>query len=513
MSGFNYSRFVDITSKIQKPTFTVEKKHGLLAIDNPLFPSTIPFIEFTSLLDYKAMFGANDSNLTFVQKYFNFISKTGTTVDKLVVARWYNNATAGFLAGNDVSKNLAILKAITNGSFKISLNSSENEIVCDFSTQTSLSGIATVIQTALQTFTDDEAFTTATCQYNTTINGFIITNGTTGVMSTVDSVGAGTTGTNLLNLLGFASNPVLSQGANVETYADYCDRLYQANNSGFAYTTNITIEDDDITNSIAWVQAYNNSVKLVFSFNDYDNESTFISGLLALNYTSYVFLFDPYNEYVNALDCAIGGSIDYTNNQGTINFNFQPAIGYTPITTYGTVQDYQNGKTNEVFGNQLDALKVNYIYSVGFGNQQTTLYGTGAMVGAYGLESTQINEAWFVKSLQTAVMNAFISLNKIQLQGEDGKNTISSVIQPSFNQAKINGTLSPGTLTATDKINIVAITGNPQAPDSITNNGYYYQIQSLTDEDIQLKRVRILILYLTGGVVNKIQAINNLFGA
>jgi hypothetical protein len=153
------------------------------------------------------------------------------------------------------------------------------------------------------------------------------------------------------------------------------------------------------------------------------------------------------------------------------------------------------------------------VYSVGVGEQQQILYGLGRMNGDFRLESTQANEAWLVKALQTAIMNAFITLPKIQLRGTASINTISSIINPIFNQALLNGTMTAGTLSNLDKTSIINNTGNIEAPASVENNGFYYQIEPLSDEDIANQRVRILVCYLSSGVINKVRIINNIYGA
>ncbi|MDR0571927.1 MAG: DUF3383 domain-containing protein [Rickettsiales bacterium] len=510
MSGFNFKRFVDITSVVQKPAFTTEKQHALLLMDNEYIPSETPFLELSGINDFTALFGTQDKNYNFVKKYFNFLSKTGTNVQKLIVARWYREAAAAFVTGADKPASLAEIKAYGSGTFTISMNGIVGEHSINLANVTSYSDVASLIQTTLRANTSGgAAFTASTVYFDSTSGKFFIINGSIGNQSTIDSL---TCDDNLLELLG-GKNLIFSQGANAETYADCLNRLYLANNAGFSYVTNEILTDEEITDAIDWTQGHCNELRLIFSGSDKDDLIALSNSLRELSYTGYVLIYDPNNENVNALDCALAASIDYGVINGAINYNFQNAVGFTPVTNLGSVSDYQAGLNNESLGNELDNAKISYVYSVGVGTNQKVLYGLGLMAGMYGLESTHSNECWLVKALQIAIMNGFINLPKINLRGSVGQNVMSSLINPVFTTAINNGTMSAGTLSELDKVNIINATGNTSAPDCVENNGYYYQIEELNEEDIALQRIRILVCYLSAGVINKVRIINNIYGA
>lgn len=236
--------------------------------------------------------------------------------------------------------------------------------------------------------------------------------------------------------------------------------------------------------------------------------------LQSLNYTGYVMDYDPNRENINILDCAICASTNYEEANGTKNFNFQNANGYIPITNYGTITDYQAGQTNLNLVNTLDKLNVSYIYSLGAGVNEVVYYGKGLMNGSFRTEDIQANEAWLEKDLQISIINALDTLEKIKLQGTDVIELMNSLINPSFTKGQNNGAIAyNGTLAETDKLSIIQATGNKNAPSAVENNGYYFKIVNLTQEDINEKRVRIVVCYLAGGVVNSIRIINNIYGA
>lgn len=518
-----FSKFVPISAVVQSPAFTVEKKHMLLAMTSPLIGSSTPALTYSgvsALTDFKADFGSEIPEYEVASRYFGFLSKTGIAPEKLIVARWYKEAAAPFIKGTKDLASIAQLKAVDNGSFKLTLGSSEFEVVVNLSTANSYSEVASLIQTAVQgNSAGGEAYTGATVVYNTITGGFIITSGAAGKEAAVAAVSAGTTGTDLSTMLGLLTAE-LSQGVDAETFAEFCDRIFNANTAGYSITTIEELDEDSITAAVEWLQGniggqtINSMVRLVFNIQDKATAKALQSTLSTLGYTGYVIDYDEKGEYVNALSCAIAASTDYNTANGAKNFNFQPAKGYTPITTLGSVIDYQQGQTNLSLAEELDALCISYIYSVGFGDQQEVLYGMGLMQGSFGTEDVQVNESWLERDLQTQVMNGFISLEKLGLQGDDAKEFMSTIVTPSFEQGKTNGMIARnGKLSDTDRNTIYMITNNAAAADAVENNGYFFQVQDLTAEDIKARRVRIIVCYLCGGVVNQVRIINNIFGA
>ena len=517
-----YAKFVPISAKVQSPAFTVEKKHMLLAMDNALIGTATPFIEYTgasALNNFRADFGTEIPEYTIASKYFAFNSKTGGAPEKLVVARWYKTSAAPFVRGTSDVATLAQFQATTDASFVVDMSGTSYTLSVDLSSVTSLSDVAQRIQAAINNNTaGGAAFTGATVAYNTVVNAFVITSGATGAGETI-AVSASDTGTNALPMLGL-TNATVSAGANAETFAEFCDRIYNANSAGYSITTAETLDNDEITAAVAWLQGsvgnqtLYSAVRLVFNITDKATAKALQSTLQTLSYTGYVVCYDPYGEYVNALDCAICATIDYQVANGAINFNFQPAVGYTPITTVGDVVNYQAGQTNLSLAEELDALCISYVYSVGFGTQQQVLYGMGLMQGMFGTEDVQVNESALELDLQTTVMNGFVTLNKLKLQGTDARGFIDTMITPVFERFVVNGSIARnGTLSESDKNSIFQATDNEDAAGAVEQNGYYFQVQPLTAEDISLRRVRILVAYLCGGVINQLRITNNLYGA
>lgn len=512
-----YSAIVPITGAVQSPDYATEKKHMLLAVTSPLMPTSTSYLEFSgasAVSAFGAYFGQT-AEYTQLQKYFGFLSKGGNAPEKVVVARWYKTNTAAFIKGLRVSATVSTIAAVTDGSMKVTLDGTTATLTgLDFSSAVSYSDVASVIQTAMQT-----DLAGSTVAYSSVTGGFIITSATAGKTSSAGGVASDTTGTDVSELLGLL-DAELSQGVDAETYAAFCDRIYHANTAGYSITTLESLSNDEITAAVAWLQtsadgqSYNTNVRLVFNLTDLATAKVLSSSLSAAGYTGFVLCYDPNGEFINILDCAICASIDYDVENGAINFNFQPAVGYTSVTTLGTVIDYQNGKTNTALIEDLNAHCLSTVYSVGFGSQEVIYYGFGLMLGSFGTEDIQVNESALEKAVQVSCLNGLSGLNKVPLRGQDAESLIGTIIATPLEQFKTNGVIArDGKLTNAEKVMVVQATGNENAADSLEQTGYYFKIYDLTEADIAARQVRVLICYLASGVVNKIRIIDRIYGA
>ncbi len=91
---------------------------------------------------------------------------------------------------------------------------------------------------------------------------------------------------------------------------------------------------------------------------------------------------------------------------------------------------------------------------------------------------------------------------------------MSSLLCTPLNLFKTNGVIADGgDLTDLEKVSITQATGNSAAAESVETNGYYIQVRDITEEDIAKRQVRVLIIYLAAGVVNRVRVISKIYGA
>ena len=503
-----FSKFIPISTKIQKPSFTASKKHLIFASTSKLIPSESPFLEFEDILEVQKYFGKNSIEFHVAQKYFNFSSKGGNTPDKLIIARFYKESSPAFIKSN-TPLSLKEIKEKDNFEFSFTINGNKKNLKFSLSSVSSYKEIAQILKLGFDKISTPD-FKEASVEYSDSLNCFFIESGIKGTNSEISIEGEN------LELLGL-KDAVFSKGVNAESFSSFVQRITLANSSGFSITSVLPLSDEDIKSSIEYIQgniygqSINTLVRLVFNFNDKLRAIKLQEELKQKNYTGYVFCYDPYNEFVNILSCAIAASIDFTSANSAVNFNFQKAKGFTPITTLGDVSSFQQGKTNLSICSELDKAKINYVYSVGVGFSKEVLYGMGLVNGDFATEDIQVNESALQSALAVKIMNGFISQNKIPLRNSDG--IISTLITPVFEQFKLNGVIAvSGTLSETDKQTVSSLV-SIDAVSAIEQNGYFYKIHTLTDEDVKLRRVRITVCYIASGVVNTIRISNNIFGA
>lgn len=184
--GKSLPRDIDVTVNVSKPQAetTTDLSVAVFCTPNATFDHDASRIRFYSTLD-----AVGDDFVTSAEAYkaaqawFSQSPRAKT----FAIARVFNSGVAGFLqcgaVGNTV---LADWKAITNGSFTISIDGVEEDVTAiSFAAITSLPGIAAVLQTAIRAAGEGTGFTAATVTFNEVTNQVRITSGSTGDSSSV----------------------------------------------------------------------------------------------------------------------------------------------------------------------------------------------------------------------------------------------------------------------------------------------------------------------------------------
>lgn len=523
-----WSAIVPASGVVESPAFATEKKHLILAVNNDLIPSSLPYVEVKGndgVVAYGKEYGQSGFDYLSLKKYFSFLSKNGNSPEKAIVVRWFKDDTSAFVKGGKPTESATAIIAKGKLGFNMAVDGVAKDVLFDLSSieddTPSYSDIASVVATSVK----EALGASADFVYSSVTGGFILTGNTKGKTATL-SVASNPVDSQYEDasaLLGLASGAVVSNGVSAETFAEFCDRIYNANSGGFAITPcyGVVVTDEDKHAAIEWLQTvndgqtYNTAAKLIFTFNDLQTLQAFQKAQGDM--TGYVCVYSEHAPtYVNILDAAIGASVDFTIENGSINFNFQPADAYADdvVTNNGTVIDYQAGQTNSAMVNALNDSKASFVYELGLGSQKKTLYGFGYMNGNFGTEDVQLNESALEQNIQSTVVNALVSLNKVKLRGADAKQFVSTLLSTPLNLFKTNGVIADGgDLTDLERVSITQATGNSAAADSVATNGYYILVRDITEEDIAKRQVRVLIVYLAAGVVNRVRVISKIYGA
>lgn len=358
--------------------------------------------------------------------------------DTLRIGRRFTASVAAELDGVTVSTDIATWTPITTGSIKVTVDGAAYELTTlDFSAETNLNGVASVVQAALQGAGAAEAKVT----YNTTPTPhFVIQSGTAGTASSVartgpiDDVG---TSTHIGGLLGTDTGTVVA-GADPESLLQALDAQAQYSTEwyGLHFTDDQVLTEDDIVSVAGWTEA---RVKLYgISSDDGAIASAtaaddIASRLKAGLYRRSFVLYDPDDHYaaLSAFSRAFAVNFDMQNSTITLKFKTLPTVTPSDVST--------------TQANAISAKNANY-YSY---------FGDSAMV-AEGVMSSGVffDEVhgldWLQNAIETEVFGfLYTRVTKVP-QTDKGVSLIVQAAEKALQQGVNNGLLAPGIWNGTE---------------------------------------------------------------
>ncbi len=367
------------------------------------------------------------------------------------IGRWANAATNGQLYCGGLSAANTPISAwtsITNGSFTVSINASAQAITSlDFHLQTTLNGVASVIQTALRAI-GSGGFTLATCTYDSVYNRFIITSGTTGTSSTVSFLTTGGGGTDIAGKLGglsTSSGAYVANGIVSETYLAAVTTL--DTNYGGQWYELITLgaADSDIEAIAPYIEAAGIALHYYFV-------NTQEVGVITVGDTTnvaYVLKQTGYNhtavQYSSQSLYAAGSlgariaTVNWSGQNTTLTLMFKTEPGITPETLTTT-------QLTNLLGNNCNVY-VNYNNVQAGGVTPITQPGV-ATSGIYIDSIVGIDV--LAATIQSNLFNVMVGSPKVP-QTDAGQGVLANSISGSlkgFATNPGNGLLGPGVWTA-----------------------------------------------------------------
>lgn len=359
----------------------------------------------------------------------------------LNIGRWVNSASKGQLLCGSLSTANTLITAwnsITNATFNLAVDGggASNVASATFVGQTTLAGIAGVIQTAIQGL--GGSYAAVTCVYDSVRNRFVFTSGTTGTSSAVAFLTAGTGGTDISNQLAGRSTSTgayVAPGLASET-ALAATTLFDNQFPGQWYGLHIpdAIDTDHVavgsyiegstTNSPHFYFVNTNEVQVLAT-----GDTTHIGYLLQqllLTHTAW-----QYSSQSNFAIDSFAARILTTNWLGqntAISLMYKQEPGITPETL------------NVTQVNALESYNGNVYVSYANG---TAIIETGITPSGQFVD-TVIGIDWLRGYLQTNVYNVlFTSPTKVP-QTDAGVTSLLAACEASCNQGVINGLGAPG---------------------------------------------------------------------
>ncbi|WP_186057635.1 DUF3383 domain-containing protein [Burkholderia gladioli] len=380
---------------------------------------------YSGIPDVAEDFGTTAPEYQAATLYFNQSPQPAS----LLIGRWAKTATAGLLNGGVLSAGqqaIAEWDVITTGAFNITIDGNAKVITgLDFSAQTNLNGVATVIGAKL---------TGATIAWDG--SRFVVTSATTGTSSTVSYATAPATGVDISAMLGLTASTasVPANGIAAETPAAaaalFLDQF--ANQFlGLAFADG-TIADDDHVAVAQLVEADQAHIYGITTQNAQALDPTVTTDLasrlkaLALKYSMIQYSSSSAYAVVSALGRLL--TVDFNGNSTTLTLMYKQEPGIVAEALTSTQADTLEAKNCNVY--------------VGYDNN-TSILQYGVTPSGIFVDSVY-NALWFRNDIQTAVYNLlYTSPTKIP-QTDAGNAQIAATLSSVCDQAVTNGYLAPG---------------------------------------------------------------------
>jgi Protein of unknown function (DUF3383). len=483
--GLNVGRLVRVSVNLA-PLAAARRGFGTLLVagDSNVINGSERIRSYVDLESVATDFGTSAPEYLAAQLYFGQSPRPQT----LMIGRWIRTATAGLLQGGiltSAEQALANWTAITNGSFKVSIDSVEKTVTgLNFSAVTNLNGVASAINAVL---------TGGTIAWDG--SRFTITSSTTGVTSTVGYATAASSGTTISGLLKLTSAAALAPVAGFAAETPVECAAAMANQSGQWYGLSFAASTMPTAEQIVEVAAFieGASISRIFGVTETDTRvldatytSDLASQLKALSYkrTCVQFSANPY-----AICSLIGRafSVNFSANRSTITLMYKQEPGVVAALLTETQAQTLKAKRCNVF--------VQYM-------NDTAIIQYGVMSGqAYFDEIHGLD--WFSDALQTAEYNLLYQSKTKIPQTDAGQNQLVNVASGVCAEAINNGLIAPGQWNADGF-------GQLSRGDYLAEGFYIYtQPMAAQDQSIREQRIAppIQIALKLAGAIHEIDCI------
>lgn len=351
----------------------------------------------------------------------------------LKIGRWAEANTPGQLIGAPLATanlSIAAWTSINNGTFDISIDGSPQSLTgLNFSAQTNLNGVASVINGALSG---------ATCVYNSTYRRFEFTSATSGVGSTVSFLTPEGTGTDISGMLaGLSSDSgaYVADGIDAETPVEAV-AAFDAQFGQTWYATmfaDVSLTNDQHLEVGAYIEASNNKHLYGVTTQEGGVLSSVSTNDIAYlmsqaNYNRSIVQYSSTNPYAVASLFGRALTVNYNGNSTVITLMYkqQPLITAERLSeTQITALEDKNCNVFVAYNNDTAIVERGQVASGNFIDEMT---GTD----------------WLAVTIMTAVYNLlYTSPTKIP-QTDAGTHLLVTTCEAVCSQGVTNGLLAPG---------------------------------------------------------------------
>lgn len=471
--AISFKRYIDITSGVGGGAGVRLRDLMLRLFSTSTLVPAETVIEMTSADDVKTYFGPTSTEYLRALFYFGFVSKLITAPKKISFSRWAEVAAAARIYGKSKTFAVSQFTGISTGSFKLTLGAYTSDITSiNFTAATTLSNIASILQTAIRAVTAGGSdWTAATVTYNATAQRFELVGGVVGAEAVAVTTAA--SGVAIATLIGWDSTAVFSPGVAAEEPLD-------------AFTASVQVSDNFGSFAFAHPITEAQTAAVAAQNDTYNVKFIFTVPVAAANAASYYATLSGYSgvattlsplatEYPELLPAAVLAATDYTRRNSVQNYMFQQATLTPSVTT-------------DVDADAMDLSRVNYYGRTQTAGQFVDFYQRGVMMGLATDPvdmNTYANEIWLKDAAGAKIMELFLSLGRVPAN-ETGRSQILTILQSVIELATFNGTISIGKpFTTTQKLYIGNLTGSDTAWQQVYALGYWLDVtlQSYTTVD------------------------------
>lgn len=481
--AISQTKYIDITSGVGgEATASRRELIGRVISSNSLIP--VDKVLELNQSEAATYFGDSDEG-KIASKYFAFISKSAQQANKISFARYVKTATAPFIRSTKSFSGVSGISSVTDGGFVMTIGGTDSTISSlDFSSVTSLSDVADVIDSALPSGT-------ASCSF---VNGaFMLVGDTTGNIKM--SVSAPASGTNILPLIGFdvASNPIISSGGVAETPKACMERTtaMSDNFGSFMFVDSLTDAEKEA------VAEWNAGKNVMFIYSVGVDGSTYADTQTALaGQDGTGITYDAHDDYAEYMPMVLLATTPYNAGRpATKNYMYQQFLADEPSVD------------NDTLSKLLDGLKINYLGSTSQAGSTIAFYQDGVLQGSISDMAVYGNEIWLKDAIKTEFMNLLVGLEQLPANDE-GRGLARGSLQSVIDEALVNGVIQAGkTLTNVQRAYITSLTADVDAWRDVENLGYWLdvQISQYVENDVVKYKVNYLLIYSKGDSIRKVE--------
>ncbi|MBC17087.1 MAG: hypothetical protein CL942_08550 [Desulfovibrio sp.] len=382
---------------------------------------------YTSADDIADEFGMDSPEYKAAELYFSQKPKPKV----MAVGRWIQTATKASLRGSQAVSELATWTAITDGAMKIEVDGVEASLsTLDFSGQSNMNGVASVISTALS----GAGQSGATCTWDG--SQFVISTAATGATAFMGHATSPTAGTDISTMTGLtealAYTPV--PGYDAETPAECAAALADVSSEwyGLMFATSNALTDEEHIDVAAFIEASEKSRVYGVTISDIRAKaSTFTTDLGSrLKALGYQRSFPLYSNVPHAVASVFGRAftVNFSGSKTTITLAFKDLPGVTPETL------------KESEAKALEAKNINFFASY---DNDTAILEDGVMANGAFFDEVHGTD-WLQNAIQTGVWNLLYTSKTKVPQTEDGVTRIQGRIASVLDEGVTNGLIAPG---------------------------------------------------------------------